>query len=120
MIQPPYKLNILLIKHIDSHHYKLLLNYFPQENESFLHFVWILNIFVFIFVCTNNLNYITMNTINEININVLGNIFSVIRMDYNNNEIIEFVSREFCISKEMILEHIEYLLEEKVIKKKKE
>tara|TARA_B100001250_G_C19269813_1_gene558574 strand:+ start:163 stop:429 length:267 start_codon:yes stop_codon:yes gene_type:complete len=60
-----------------------------------------------------------MNTINEININVLGNIFSVIRMDYNNNEIIEFVSREFCISKEMILEHIEYLLEEKVIKKKK-
>ena len=59
-----------------------------------------------------------MNTINEINIDVLGNIFSIIKMDYNNNEIIKFVSSEFCISKEIILEHIEYLLETKVIKRK--
>mgnify|MGYP003142851317 CR=1 FL=1 len=62
VIQLPYQINILSVKQIDTSVHKLLLNYFPQENESFLHFVWILNLFVFIFVCTNNLNYITMTT----------------------------------------------------------
>ena len=60
-----------------------------------------------------------METINEIKIDILGEIFSSIRVGYNNNEIIELVTRKFYISKEMILEHIEYLLERKVIKKKK-
>ena len=60
-----------------------------------------------------------MKKINEIQIDILGEIFASIRVGYNNNEIIELVTSKFYISKEMILEHIEYLLEMRVIKKKK-
>ena len=83
MNQHPYQLNTLSVKQIDPSIHKLLLNYFPQENESFLHFVWILNIFVFIFVCRNNLNFIIMTMTN--------NLLLIFLKDIKNNSIaIEF------------------------------
>ena len=53
MRQSPNKLNSLSVKQIGSSVHKLFLNYFPQEIESFLHFIWKLNLFYFIFGHTN-------------------------------------------------------------------